>query len=116
MRIYWVIIAMSFIFSACDQNDWERPVEVTGLGETVTIDRSDVYNLTISGLNNSVTVAENNRINHLFITGYNNILTIRGNTSVDDFRISGADNTVYVPLGSGISFEDTGVGNVLIEQ
>ena len=116
MKNYWVILVMSIVFSACDQNDWEKPIEVTGLGETVTIDRTDIYNLTISGMNNTVTVAEDNQINNLSITGYNNILTIRQNTSVDDFRVSGADNTVYVPLGSGISFSDTGFGNVLIEQ
>lgn len=116
MKIHWVIIMISVMFTACDQNDWEKPVEVSGLGETVTIDRTDVYNLTISGINNTVTVDEDNQINNLYITGYNNILSIGQNTSVDDFRVSGADNTVYVPLGSGISFSDTGFGNVLIEQ
>jgi len=116
MRSYWGIIGICLVLTACDAKDWEKPVEVKGLGETVTIDRTDVYNLTISGMNNTVTVAENNRIHNLFVTGYNNILTIQTNTTVDSFKVTGADNTIYVPAGSGITFEDSGVGNQLIEQ
>lgn len=101
---------------ACDEKDWERPVSVEGIGETVSIDRTEVYNLSITGINNTVTVLENNRINNLTITGFNNLLTIRNNTSVKRFTMTGADNTVYIPAGSGISVEDTGLGNEVIAQ
>jgi hypothetical protein len=116
MRILWMMLCICFTLTACNEKDWEQPVEVSGISETVTIDRTDVYNLTISGMNNSVTVGKDNKINNLSITGFNNILTIGKNTTVKNFKISGADNTVYVPLGSGITFEDTGLGNHLIEQ
>ena len=116
MRSYWVMIVICFMLTACEEKDWEKPVEVKGMGETVTIDRTDVYNLTVSGMNNTVTVGEYNQIHNLFVTGYNNILTIQMYTTVDSFRVSGADNTIYVPAGSGITFIDTGFGNQLIEQ
>ena len=110
------MVILCLVCTACNEKDWERPVEVAGVGETTTIDRSDVYNLTISGLDNTVTVGEGNEINNLTITGYNNLLTIGRDTTVKRFSVTGADNTVYVPAGSGITFDDSGSGNQLIEQ
>jgi hypothetical protein len=116
MKHYVLIMMLSLVMVACNEKDWQQPVEVSGIGETTTIDRDDEYNLAISGLNNTVSVAQDNRIHNLTISGYNNELTIGANTSVDSFWVTGSDNTVYVPAGSGITFEDTGYGNELIEQ
>lgn len=107
MRNYWIVVCCSLMFTACNASDWEQSVDVQGVYETETIDRTYFYNLTISGLNNTVMVADENQINNLFKTGYNNMLTIGLDTNVDRFQITGADNTVYVPMGLGISFDDT---------
>jgi len=91
-------------------------VVVSSLGSTTTIDKNVVYDLEISGMNNTITIADNNNIDNLDISGLNNILTIGTGVNINAFNINGADNTVYAPIGSNISFTDTGVGNSLIYQ
>jgi len=44
------------------------------------------------------------------------MVIIESGVSINSFSVSGMDNTVVVPKGSGISFADTGLGNMLIEQ
>lgn len=116
MKMHWLVLMICFTVIGCDDSDWEEPVTVSGIDQTVTINRGDVYNLKISGINNNVHVSENNKINRLEITGYSNLITIGKNTTIESFDISGSDNTVYVPEDSGISFDDSGSGNQLIEQ
>ena len=116
MRRFWLILVICFIVIGCEDKDWEEPITVSGVDKTETIDNDDVYNLTISGMNNNVYVSENNRIKNLHISGHNNVVTIGKNTTIETFTISGFDNTVNVPEGSDITFDDSGYDNQLIEQ
>ena len=104
---------------ACDDDIIDlntKQISVTGSDTETTIDESEEYNLSITGSNNIVTIKNNNIVKRLKLSGRNNLLTIGDNTSVEDFDVSGSDNTIYVPVNSGISFSNQGVGNQLIEQ
>ncbi len=91
-------------------------VDISSLGSTTTIARSELFDLIVSGQNNTVTVAAGNEINDFKMPGLNNMVIIESGVSINNFSVSGMDNTVVVPKGSGISFADTGLGNMLIEQ
>jgi hypothetical protein len=109
-------------------------VTISGVGLTSNINEQGEYSLTISGVDNILSVQENNTISALEISGVNNTLSIqenntisaleisgvendveiKNNTTVSDFTVSGTGNTIFVPASSGITFSDTGVDNTLI--
>lgn len=93
-----------------------KTVTVSDSDTTQVIDENEIFNLTISGSNNNVTIRSGNSIENLLLSGSSNILTIETDTTVADFQVAGDDNTIYVPVGSGISFAESGAGNTLIEQ
>lgn len=113
------IFFIFFIFItliACKDADLKLPITVSGIGDTITIDENEEYNLSVSGFNNTITIGENNKINNLHISGYNNLIKINKFTTINTFYVSGYDNTIYVPIGSKITFDNSGSGNQLIEK
>lgn len=100
---------------AVDASDIKN-IDISSLGSTVTVIESSLFNLTVSGLNNTVMVASGNKINEFSLSGLNNLITIEDGVTISSFTASGSDNTVIVPDGSGITFTDTGLNNTLIEQ
>ena len=116
MKNLIILIIMCIGLVACNEDDFKIPKTVSGQDETVTIDENSVFNLTISGRNNTITVVDDNQINYLFVSGHNNIINIGKNVTIKSFYISGSDNTVHIPTESGITFDDDGSGNQLIEQ
>jgi hypothetical protein len=104
------------------------------MGSTSNINEQGVYSLTISGMDNTLSIQENNAISALEISGMDNTLSIqenntisafeisgtgndveiKNNTTVSNFTVSGLENTIFVPAGSGITFSDTGLDNTLI--
>lgn len=89
-------------------------VSVTTSAVTQTIDRSDRYDLTISGSDNVVTVGEDNDIRTLLVSGDRNTVTVGRGTAVETLEFTGFNNLVRVPQGSGIRVaRDTGADNTL---
>ena len=68
MSKFLLILSISLILTACgggssggsDSGDNDNTVVVSGVGATTNINESGKYNLTISGVNNIVTIRENN--------------------------------------------------------
>jgi len=117
MRNLVILITTLLVLVACGGAEFNSSPTKTfsGIGTAAGVNETGDYNLIISGLNNTLTVYQNNSIRTLNISGSNNQLTINRNTSVGYFLISGNDNTVLVPHNSGITFISTGIGNVLIK-
>ncbi len=91
-------------------------VTIDAVGSTSTVNESGIYKLSIDGTGNTITVASGNLIDTLTLNGTGNMLTISDNVAIAGFTVGGSGHTVIVPVGSGITFTDTGVGNTLIEQ
>ncbi len=115
----------SFVFWLCTLalagcsgggSDNTPTVTIDGVSTTTSVDRTDLYNLIISGTSTDVTVKKNNTIKTLMLGGTSNMLTIESDVTVETFNATGVSGNAYVPIGSGIGFDsDSGVGNDLIE-
>ena len=119
----WHAFAMASILillSACGGDDSrlgsaDTFVEISDSGVTRVIDQSTLYDLSISGSGNTVSIAGNNRLNQFTISGSNNIVTVLPGTTIAALTFSGADNTVNAPAGSIATKTDNGQGNSVID-
>ncbi len=71
--------------------------------------------LELAGSNGVFTVLTETEIDSLRISGSNHLMIIESSVTLDSFTVSGNDNIVTIPNGSGLSFVDMGLGNILQE-
>ncbi len=89
-------------------------VIVSSTGATQTIDRSDRYDLTVSGADNVLTVGDDNDVRKLLVSGDRNTVTVGRGTQVETLELTGFNNLIRVPSSSGITIaRDTGADNTL---
>lgn len=94
-----------------------KTIKVSGLSSTAKINESSIFNLDISGTDNTVTIVSGNQVNDINIKGLNNKITIETNVTVNNIYVEGSGNTVIVPIGSGIGLSSSsGLNNKIIEQ
>ncbi len=108
------------LLSACggDNNrlsNADTSVEISDSSVTRVIDQSTLYDLSISGSGNTVSIAGNNRLNQFTISGSNNIVTVLPGTTIAALTFSGNDNTVNAPAGSIATKTDNGGSNSVID-
>jgi hypothetical protein len=122
MKNIFLVILTTLLMIGCggggsgDSTPTIETVTVSGVGTTITIDRNDTYNLELSGVGVTLTIATNNTLNKINVSGVNSIIDIKQGVTVKGFDLTGSGNTVYIVKGSGISVNNTGVGNTVIEQ
>ena len=114
------VMALSVLLSACggDSNrlgSADTSVKISDSGVTKVIDQATLYDLSISGSRNTVSIAGNNRLNQFTISGSNNIVTVLPGTTISTLTFSGNDNTVNAPAGSISTKTDNGKGNSVID-
>lgn len=119
MKKLCLAIAMTGALAGC--NDSDSPpapavplVSITGTGGTHTLTRADLFDLTISSQNATISLTATGGINNLLINGSNNMVTFTQDTAINSFLINGNDNTISKPTGSGITYTDNGAGNMTI--
>ena len=118
--LYLIIGCLVFVSCGSDSstdNDYEiREILISSVGSTSTIDETDEFDLSISGVDNTITIKEGNSINILSISGVDNIIIIEDGVIISEFYVTGTSNDIYVPIDSNLSIEDTGVDNQVIEE
>lgn len=110
------LLCMLGLLSACGgSSEEEGRVLIDGLGLTVHVDKSGLYDIEISGARNEVSVAATNTVDKLLITGFNNTVRVKAGASIQHIDFSGSGNTVYVPRGFKAKVSKAGANNDVIE-
>jgi len=91
-----------------------KSVVLSGVDTTVSVNENEVFNISIDGIGNVITISSGSKIKNLEVTGNENQIFILENTTIETLTLVGIDNTVFIPLGSQISISsDSGIGNEL---
>ncbi len=112
-----LLLLLSLIGCSSDgENNLFTSVELFINNSTFTVDEPGVIDLKITGDANTITIEAGNNIYDFELIGSNNLVTFQPTVSViGSFEITGSDNTIQIPIGSGITFNAVGSGNMLIE-
>ncbi len=100
-KITLMIVTSLFLTGCVDDI---KVIEVNSTSETKIIDESELFDLEISGINNSITILENNKVRNIDMNGLKNSVVIEENTTVESFYLGGTSQTVTIPKSSGITF------------
>ncbi len=111
-----IALAGALLLTACGGTTEEgKTVKVEGIDITSTINKTELYDVEVSGLNNKVTIKAGNKVGHLGINGIKHHVWIEQNTSVESIRIDGESNTVHVPVGFKSKISKSGKNNEVKE-
>jgi serine/threonine protein kinase len=86
-------------------------VEVSGIRGAVPVSHAGRFDLTVSGVGNTVTVAANQRIRSLDISGPGNVVRVGVGTTIETGTISGPGSTLRVPEGVSYPISCSGPGS-----
>ncbi len=98
-----IILIVACLFLAGCVED-VKVIEVSSTSETKVIDEPELFDLEISGLNNTITILENNKVRNIDMNGLKNRVVVKDNTTVESFYLGGTAHTITVPKKSGITF------------
>jgi hypothetical protein len=97
-------------------NDDGSLVTVDGVDITTAVDKTNLYDITINGTKDDVTIAPKNTVLTMTISGTNNDVVISPNATVNNIVLNGVDNTLHLPVGYYPTISQSGTGNSVVHQ
>ncbi len=95
------VVACLFISGCLEE---VKVIEINSTSTTRTIDESELFDLEISGINNTITIMESNKVRNIDMSGLTNSVIVKDNTTIESFYLGGTDHTVTIPKSSEITF------------
>jgi hypothetical protein len=79
--------------------------------ETVRLDQTGTYSLTVLSANNNITIAAGDTLASISIQGANNILTVENSVAIGGIQVTGANNSVTLGISTTVAQFDIGGDN-----
>lgn len=95
-----MIVASLFLTGCVDD---VKVIEVNSTNGTKIINESELFDLEITGIKNTITIMENNKVRNIDMNGLKNSVIIKDNTTVESFYLGGTSQMVTIPKSSGIT-------------
>lgn len=117
------IFSISIMIAACggggsESDAQSKPVQcpltpafdvaVTASGETMVVNRADVYQLNVSGSINTITIQPSNSVSLVSVSGDGNTVTVNDGAVLCNVTLTGKSNTISLPRGSTAQVIDQG--------
>lgn len=87
-----------------------------GISVKRTVNKTETYDIEVTGTDCELTVAANNTVKRLLITGVSNKVMVEAGTQIEVIDFAGRSNTVYVPKGFKTRVVNSGGDNKVEER
>lgn len=116
-RIACLSLALPASLLGCGgSSDDGSVVYVDGLRVKTRINKSNVYDLEVTGGDCEVTIAADNTVKRLIISGISNKVIVEAGAKIELVDFAGRSNRVSVPAGFKTRVVNSGDDNKLIER
>ena len=111
-----ILLSLAACGGGGDVKDDGNHVTVDGANITTTIDKTNSFDIAISGINDDVTIAAKNTVSTMTISGANNDVVISPNVIINNIELNGTDNTLYLPVDYFPAVSLSGTGNKVVHR
>lgn len=114
-----ITVLLVGVLSACGGGDGDSPPEtgdrtLTQGNETVRLDQTGTYSLTVLSANNNITIAAGDTLSSISIQGANNILNVENSVAIGGIQVTGANNSVTLGISTTVAQFDVGGDNATV--
>lgn len=116
-RRAWLIAGLCLALAGCGGGSDEGSRYVLdGVSVKRTVNKTETYDIEVTGTDCELTVAANNTVKRLQITGVSNKVVVEAGTQIEVVDFVGHNNRVSVPAGFKTRLINSGSGNKIEER